>query len=52
MLRWRIGACYELLRRVYAEVPHEGSLDVRDAIQHIDEHGLGELNAHVEQKVT
>jgi spore coat polysaccharide biosynthesis protein SpsF len=45
-------ADYELLRRVYAEVAHDGLLDVRDAIRHIDEHGLDELNAHVEQKET
>jgi hypothetical protein len=25
---------------------------VRDAIRHVDEHGLDELNAHVEQKET
>jgi spore coat polysaccharide biosynthesis protein SpsF len=45
-------ADYELLRRVYAEVAHDGLLDVRDAIRHVDEHGLDELNAHVEQKET
>jgi spore coat polysaccharide biosynthesis protein SpsF len=45
-------ADYELLRRVYAEVPHGGLLDVRDAIRHVDENGLGELNEHVEQKET
>jgi spore coat polysaccharide biosynthesis protein SpsF len=45
-------ADYELLRRVYAEVAYDGLLDVRDAIRHVDEHGLDELNAHVEQKET
>jgi spore coat polysaccharide biosynthesis protein SpsF len=45
-------ADYELLRRVYAEVPHDKFLDLRDAIRYIDENGLDELNAHVEQKET
>jgi spore coat polysaccharide biosynthesis protein SpsF len=45
-------ADYELLRRVYAEVPHEGLLDVRDAIRYVDQNGLDELNEHVEQKET
>jgi spore coat polysaccharide biosynthesis protein SpsF len=45
-------ADYELLRRVYAEVPYDGLLDVRDAIRYVDENGLYKLNAHVEQKET
>jgi hypothetical protein len=39
----------------YGHLVRSGALaeeSVRDAIQHIDEHGLAELNAHVEQKET
>jgi spore coat polysaccharide biosynthesis protein SpsF len=43
-------ADYELLRRVYAEIPYDDLLEVRDAIHHLDQSGLGGLNAHVEQK--
>lgn len=45
-------ADYELLRRVYAEVPYDDLLDVRDAIRYVDQNSLDELNAHVEQKET
>lgn len=45
-------ADYELLRRVYAEVPYDGLLDVRDAIRYVDENGLNKLNNNVEQKET
>jgi len=44
------AADYELLRRLYAEIPYEGILPAVDAIDYIDEHDLGDLNAHVEQK--
>jgi hypothetical protein len=37
---------------VYTEVAHDGLPDMRDAIRHVDEHRLDELNAHVEQKET
>ena len=43
---------YELIRRVYAEVPHDGLLNIREAIRYIDENSLSELNAHIEQKST
>jgi len=43
---------YELLRQVYAGIPYDGLLGVRDAIRYIDENGLNELNAHVEQRET
>ena len=43
-------ADYQLLETVYREVKYEGILDLRDAIQHIDENDLTTINQHVEQK--
>jgi len=41
---------YELLRAVYDGVTFEDVLPIREAIQHIDEEGLGDLNTDIEQK--
>lgn len=43
---------YELLRAVYENVNYDDILDVRDAVQYIDENKLYELNEHVKQKST
>lgn len=44
------AADYELLRRLYEEIPYEGILPALSAIDYVDEHDLGQVNAHVEQK--
>jgi len=42
---------YELLRRIYEGLASSGEpLDVRDAIDYVDEHELAEINRTVEQK--
>ena len=43
-------ADYQLLETVYREVESNGMIDISDAISHIDENGLDEINDHVEQK--
>ncbi len=43
-------ADYQLLETVYREVEYEGILNIRDVVQHIDEHELTMINQHVEQK--
>ena len=44
-------AGYQLLETVYREVEYDGILDVRDAIEYVDENGLGTINQDVEQKI-
>lgn len=41
---------YELLRAVYEGVPFDGVLPFGEAVGYVDEHGLGDTNATVEQK--
>ncbi|WP_423751534.1 cytidylyltransferase domain-containing protein [Salinirarus marinus] len=41
---------YELLRTIYENLPFDGVLPIREAIRYVDEAGLDELNADVEQK--
>jgi spore coat polysaccharide biosynthesis protein SpsF len=41
---------YEVLRRIYENVPFDDILSVRKAIRYVDENDLMELNADVEQK--
>jgi len=41
---------YELLRKIYENVVFEDVLDVRDAIQHVDECDLSSINEKVSQK--
>ncbi len=43
-------ADYQLLETVYRDLEYVDILDVRDVIQHIDEHKLATINQHVEQK--
>ncbi|ELY45585.1 acylneuraminate cytidylyltransferase [Natronorubrum sulfidifaciens JCM 14089] len=43
-------ADYRLLETVYREVEYDGILDVRDAIEYVDENDLGTINQDVEQK--
>jgi spore coat polysaccharide biosynthesis protein SpsF len=43
---------YEVLRKIYENVPYEGTLDIRDAVRYVDEHDLMALNADVSQKST
>jgi len=40
---------YELLRRVYNGVVWDGILDIKQAIDYIDTHGLKPINDHVDQ---
>lgn len=40
---------YELLRRIYEGVPYGKTLDVRDAVKFVDEHGLAQINQSVTQ---
>jgi spore coat polysaccharide biosynthesis protein SpsF len=41
---------YEVLREVYDNVPSDGLIDIRDAVEYVDENDLMSLNAGVEQK--
>ena len=41
---------YDVLYRIYENVPFDDILPIRDAIGYVDEHGLMELNGNVEQK--
>lgn len=43
-------ADYQILETVYREVPFEDVLDVREAIEYIDEHELADINQHIKQK--
>ncbi|MCY4732130.1 glycosyltransferase family protein [Natronomonas gomsonensis] len=43
-------ADYQLLETVYRELTYKEILDIRDAIRHIDQNGLAEVNHDVEQK--
>jgi len=41
---------YELLRKIHDGIAQSGRIDVRDAIDYVDEHDLRRINDHVEQK--
>jgi len=41
---------YELFRRVYENVPFDGILPLSDAVIHIDEHDIADINSYVSQK--
>jgi spore coat polysaccharide biosynthesis protein SpsF len=41
---------YELLRRIYESVEFEELLPFEDAVEYVDEEGVRDINAHVEQK--
>jgi len=44
------AADYELLRRIYEGIEWSGIVDIRDAIDYVDDEGLSEVNVDVEQK--
>ena len=43
---------YELLRTIYENVPYTDLLDIRDAIEYVDENEIHRLNEDVKQKTT
>ena len=43
---------YELLRRLYTEIPYNNILPVRDVIDYIDSNGISHINSEVEQKTS
>jgi len=44
------AADYELLQRLYKEIPYEDTMPTKRAIEYMDEHNLEHINAHIEQK--
>lgn len=43
---------YQIIRRVYEEVPYNEVVDLREAVQYIDNKDLNEINRYVNQKGT
>jgi spore coat polysaccharide biosynthesis protein SpsF len=44
------AADYDLLNKIYTDIPFEEILSVKDAIRYVDEHNLGDINRDINQK--